>query len=331
MKVLREGIERWYEKHRDAIFKKFPDPEDAHEWAIKRAQLVDRLGLAGLLLGHLDRDAGFYCTLVNAAGSNKNGDIPAEVMRHLGFDINLVGTVTFDTYEGNERPRIQRGDNGIVNWMGLPGIGVHGVVKNLLQYGDGLDVRASIASTPGKQGDEMIKDMVDSMQILNPLVREYEVNISCPNTGEDAWYTEHLPVVMDAVAKEAKGKHLYVKLSPDHTRDEYQAIVDVCNKHVIGFTLFNTTKQRGVHNIPTELPDGGASGSYVKKLALAQQQVVVDCLGEKNGYTINICGGIDNPCYMKKRMGIGPVGEVQVYTGLIYKGPKLLRELKRKV
>src|SRR3989338_2534106 len=98
------------------------DPEIAHEAFIKFSQKVHEWGLEELLLD-FSRDRSYQGFLIsNAAGFNKNADIPFSFLHYLGFNRVVIGTVGADPWKGNDRPRMMRypETESLVNWMGLP-------------------------------------------------------------------------------------------------------------------------------------------------------------------------------------------------------------------
>jgi dihydroorotate dehydrogenase len=369
MQGVRELADRLYDRYRDTIFARTAhNPELAHEHAVKLGRIVDKLHLSRFLL---DNDANSYGAVrfANAAGSNKNADIPPRVLKYFGFDVNIIGTVTYDSWGGNplstEMPtRIWRFPPGsLVNWLGLPGVGAQKVAQRMNEYGPRImRTRASIMSTPGKSGQNQIDDIVNSIQTVDSCVDEYELNISCPNTehaavphdARDAYKRTLNLIVGHAV--NATTKPIYVKLSPDMTEEEVGDTLAVCSlsdfstlgidihalpvipgtpvhKGIVGFTVSNTTTERVTNKIPAEQKNGGASGDAVYKRA-AQVQSWIEAEIERNyktsSWTINAVGGISSVTRFLERTANPRVKEVQLYTPLIYK-PSLIRTLRMAV
>ena len=139
MKALRNFVDNWYDSHKDRIFERTKDdPEVAHESFVKLARAIHKLGLEKLLLNCPENASNPGFEISNAAGFNKNGEIPPTFLKYLGFDRVVVGTVTADAWDGNPRPRIKRYSetNSLVNWMGLPGVGAERVADNLISHGN---------------------------------------------------------------------------------------------------------------------------------------------------------------------------------------------------
>ena len=132
MNVLRWCIDNGYNAVKQLIFGLTrKDPQRAHEASIKFFNFLYKNNLEWIL-GNNSKRLSFE--LSNAAGFNKDGDIPPTTLRRLGFDRVVVGTVTADTWNGNPRPTIKRypQTNSLVNWQGLPGIGAKSVSDNLI-------------------------------------------------------------------------------------------------------------------------------------------------------------------------------------------------------
>jgi len=186
MDVVRSAVDELYLRFRYTIFRQ--DSEVAHARAIQLAQHIHRLGLAEFALDNTANRAPTKYVLSNAAGSNKNGDIPPDVLRFLGFTENKVGTGTFDQWPGNsDRPRVRRLTKmqGLQNKLGLPCIGAKRIAEQLLAYKQTLPVVLNVMATPGKQGDEELEDIVNTITTITnafPDIEGVELNISCPNT-----------------------------------------------------------------------------------------------------------------------------------------------------
>ena len=159
---LRFLVDHTYPLVKTALFlATHNDPERAHEHLVKASKFLTGMGLDEFLLGQPKRGNQNY-ELSNAAGFNKNGDIPPTFLRSLGFDRVVVGTVTGEPWEGKPRPRIRRysATGSMVNWMGLPGVGAQEVAETMNDYGDHhIPITINLMATPGKSGDDAIKDL----------------------------------------------------------------------------------------------------------------------------------------------------------------------------
>ncbi len=336
-----------YVEKRNHLFHKFPDPEDAHHTFVEAAQFIHKAGLEEFLFDCPENKLNPGFELSNAAGFNKDGSIPPTFLKALGFDRVVVGTVTADPWKGNSRPRIVRYPNtdSIVNWMGLPGVGVKVVAENLESYGfHKVPITINLMSTPGKTGIDLLEDLRETImrtKYLNSVDR-YELNISCPNTHSTTGkgdsrseYQNQLAKILKIVmSTKREFQQVYLKVSPDLEREEAKEIVDIAQQYQIsGFTTTNTTTHHDPNFIthkPNEERKGGASGNAVYDRSYKTQQLFRDIINER-GYRFNLiaCGGINSANRVKLRTICEKVEGVQIFTPLIYKGPALLRELRR--
>lgn len=338
MNIARRMLEAGYFLLKPLIFSLTKnDPEEAHELFIRSANFLYSAGLDKIILDHTD-NSHRRIEISNAAGFNKNGDIPPSFMGYLGFDRIVIGTVTADYWKGNERPRIIRypSSNSLVNWMGLPGVGAEKVVENVLSYNNGgIPLTINLMSTPGKKGDTMLKDIETTTSLLKdvPYVDRFELNVSCPNTSSSSEgkldarkeYQRAMGDMLDVVRSTMHdSQDLYVKLSPDLDNEGIEDTVHILtSKGAKGITISNTTTSPKVHLVPS-YEKGGASGNAVYDSSLRVQKQFNNC---GTGLEIIACGGIDSLEKLNERLKFGARG-IQIYTPIIFKGPKLLRELR---
>ncbi len=188
MNLVRRAVEIGYELFKPALFHATRrDPQVAHELFVTAAQQLHAVGLERLVLDNPTNDPRLMFELSNAAGFNKNGEIPPTVLHYLGFDRVVVGTVTADPWPGNPRPTITRypATHSMINWMGLPGDGAEEIAARLDSYEKhGVPLTINLMPTPQKSGDEALHDLARTINMtkLVHLVDRYELNVSCPNT-----------------------------------------------------------------------------------------------------------------------------------------------------
>lgn len=271
------------------------DPEAAHDHVLRRIGLLTPLLSTSHPPTRID--------LAPAAGFDKNGVVPHATLAALGFTRATVGTVTYEPWPGNERPRIRRVPRGLVNRLGLPGEGAPAIAQRLQRT---LPITVSVAPTP--QSLHPARDVVQSIESIT--ADRYELNISCPNT--DGFGLD----VYDAARNAAHT--LYVKLSPDLSRKELDQLVDRLSPD--GWVVSNTARQ----------DDGGLSGDGLYARATQMQTWLADALEERTLSTpIVACGGINSVTRARERARIGNVTELQLYTGLVTEGPGLLTALRK--
>ena len=351
MRLLRWAAEKEYDVLRPRLLRRIQKRkrylEIAHQNFIDLSQFLWKKGLTNLLLDSPENYLDCKVKFANAAGSNKNGDIPPVMWKALGMDIVNIGSVTYDPWDGNTLEPVEGHnleqriwDHGwmfMENNLGLPGIGAPGVKRNLERFGslDEYHIRINWMSTPKKIGDGVIEDIVKTVYELRDFADSWELNISCPNTqhegGEDTrrLYQDSLNTMLKAVTP-LLHKPLYLKISPDIDREGVKQILEVCSHYnIAGFTISNTTRQ---HKNPYGKVYGGGSGDYVYPLAMKAQELFAEEIAEnysKKQWKINACGGISTVERADERIQIGNVKEIHLYTPLIFKGPKIMREFRR--
>ncbi|WPC72573.1 quinone-dependent dihydroorotate dehydrogenase [Vibrio porteresiae] len=272
-----------------------------------------------------------------AAGLDKNGEC-IEAFGAMGFGFVEVGTVTPRPQPGNDKPRLFRliPAEGIINRMGFNNKGVDVLVENVkkAKY-DGI-----IGINIGKNKDTPIENGVDDYLICMDKVYDcagyIAVNISSPNTPglRTLQYGEALDELLAALkAKQtelAKQYDKYVplalKIAPDLSDDELRQICQSLLKNNIdGVIATNTTLDRSlVEGMKFATETGGLSGRPLT----ARSTEVIKCLYQELGEQIPIIGvgGIDDYVSAKEKLMAG-AKLVQVYSGFIYKGPGLVRDI----
>jgi len=342
MYLLRKVVDNTYDAFRDLIFRlTTEDPEKAHERFIELSDWASHLKIDKLLFDNGSNYKQNKFDISNAAGFNKNGNIPPQFLRYLGFNRNVIGTVTADPWLGNnDRPRIWRypKTNSMVNFLGLPGIGAKRVAENYSMYiNHGVPTTVSIMSTPGKKRKDELEDIALTVRIMRSLykVDRFELNISCPNTecgvsreGRQT-YRSKLNDMLSAVEEIAfPHQEIYLKISPDLTEEYVDDSLEVIQNHnVKGIVATNTTRDHDKKYINPSPGKGGASGTAVYDKA----KKIQDMFDVKSSRKMKIVavGGIDSAEKARERTSSEKVKEMQIYTGLIFRGPKLLEELRR--
>jgi dihydroorotate dehydrogenase len=341
MDVLRKGFDGVYDLIKPGVFwATRKNPEVAHGMFVGSLRGLRRVGLSGLVLDNSSNLMGPDCMISNGAGFNKNAEINPKDMEYLGFDRVVVGTVTYDSWNGNPKPRIERfvESGSLVNWMGLPGVGACEVARRLCKYGEhGVPLTINLMATPEKNGKGSLLDLGHTVLMFRdvPYVDRFELNVSCPNThGDDGKidvrdrYVEQLDGMLDVMEGCIScNQDLYLKVSPDLNKFGVDEIVEVCEGHrVSGYVIGNTTTDHLPEYIAKSPGKGGASGNAVWDASRRVQEYFAERVGRSK--LLIACGGINSFERMRKRCAIGKCSEVQVFTGLIFRGPRLLRELR---
>jgi len=342
MDVLRREFDRVYSLIRSSVFGATrKNPEIAHHLFVDSLKVMKALGLSGLVLDNSANDLRPKYEISNGAGFNKGGEVPPELMRLLGFDRVVVGTVTADPWKGNDfRPRVWRfpKTGSLVNCLGLPGIGAEKVARRLEKYGNhGVPLTVNLMATPGKSGRDVLEDLGRTVSIMKNIsyVDSWELNYSCPNThggnGAIDARAGNLVMLDDMVyavgEKMRSDQGLYVKVSPDSTEADVDDIVRVGEKYrVNGYVTGNTTTEHLPEYIDVSPGKGGASGNAVWDASVRTQGYFAERVDKNVG--LIACGGINSAERARERCNIGNCNEIRIFTGLIFKGTGLLRELR---
>ncbi|TCC08172.1 quinone-dependent dihydroorotate dehydrogenase [Kribbella soli] len=277
-----------------------------------------------------------------AAGMDKNG-IALRAWPAIGFGFVEVGTVTAHPQPGNEKPRLFRlvEHEAVINRMGFNNLGSEALAARLAAYGDlGYPLGISIGKSKVTPLEEAVEDYVTSLRRLYRYGDYFAVNVSSPNTPglrslQDAG---HLRELLTALHTEAASltvaglapKPILVKIAPDLTTSAIDELLQVCTgTGVAGIIATNTTIDRaGVAGHPLAAETGGLSG---RPLAETSAKVVAHIHGETGGALPVIgVGGIVDPSDAARLFDAG-ASLVQVYTGLIYRGPGLIRQINRRL
>jgi len=323
------------------------DPEDAHALVHRVAALAEPI-LALLSASLIYRGDDLKVRLAGrelsnpvglAAGFDKNGSL-VHVLGHLGFAFAEIGSVTASPSAGNPRPRLFRlpEDDGLINRLGLNGDGADLVAGRLSVSRLSLPVGLNIAKTndPAIQGDRAIEDILYTFKRVKELPLSYvTVNASCPNTREGRLAEKReLAIIFAEIQKDNPGKlPVFVKLSPDSSPELLEDIAaDAIGHGLAGYVCGNTTVSR--INLRTEpeavarAGQGGLSGRPLKPLALELCRRLYKVKGPSQ--QIIGVGGImsGQDAYDFVRSG---ASAVEVYTGLVYKGPTLPRQINEEL
>ncbi|MEY7851078.1 quinone-dependent dihydroorotate dehydrogenase [Natrarchaeobius sp. A-rgal3] len=265
-----------------------------------------------------------------AAGFDKNGEV-MHCLSDLGFGFAEVGTVTPYPQPGNERPRLFRlpDDEAMINRLAFNSQGAGRVADRLATSGT---PRVPVAINIGKMNSSDEREAIeDYRRVLGRFSQHadyFVLNVSCPNTPEeyDEQSPEHLREVFSTLEAENEAeKPLLVKVGPDSTRDGLVDLVDIVEEFAIdGIVATNTTTDHDALTDTHRNEWGGVSGEPLESAATE----TVATIAELTDLPIVGVGGVDDAegAYRKIRAG---ASLVQVYTGFVYRGPSLAREINR--
>lgn len=275
-----------------------------------------------------------------AAGFDKNGNIP-EIMQALGFGFVEIGSITANPHTGNPMPRAFRlaKDRALINRMGLNNDGAKTIVKRLKNKKLSIPLGINIAKThdPSIMGDAAIRDYVQSFNEAKKVADYITVNISCPNTKDGKTFED--PTALDEllsalnIREDARVVPTTVKFSADITREQLLTLLEICENHRIhGYVASNTSVSReGLNTGQAELNkigEGGLSGPPIN----AKSVQIVKWISEatKGQKPIIGVGGIDS-YHTALKMLLAGADLLQIFTGLIYEGPGLVKSINRKL
>ncbi len=321
------------------------DPERAHHVTLKTLNLAQKLRLTQLLpsVAHSPRTVmglQFSNPIGLAAGLDKNGEY-IDALAALGFGFIEVGTITPRPQPGNLLPRLFRlpEQEAIINRMGFNNKGVDYLVEQLKK----TKFTGILGVNIGKNKDTSIENAVtDYVHVLRRVISfasYITINISSPNT-ENLRQLQHGELLKNLLntlkAEQAmfstntnKYVPLVVKISPDLTQDELAQMCQIfLAEKIDGVIATNTTVSRdGVELSPFATEMGGLSG---KPLMMRSTEVIKQLrVLLNNQIPIIACGGISSAEDAQEKIAAG-ANLIQIYTSLIYQGPRLVRDISKK-
>ncbi len=318
------------------------DPETAHNLTVSGIARLHALGLLKPFLPEVPalpvRVMGldFPNPVGLAAGLDKNGEA-IDAFAAMGFGFIEVGAVTPRPQPGNPKPRVFRlvEAEGIINRMGFNNLGVDHLIANLARTG----YRGILGVNLGKNFDTPMERAADDYLIclekLYSRASFVTLNISSPNTRNlralqgAAELDDLLGRIKDAQRRLADrhGKYtpVAVKVAPDLDDEQIAAMAALFRKHRVDAVIAtNTTLSRtGVEHLPHGTEAGGLSGAPLKTLSDRVLSAFHQALGGE--VPLIGAGGILGGAHARDKVAAG-ARLVQIYTGLIYRGPALVKE-----
>ena len=322
------------------------DPEDAHGLTLSGLDLAQRFGLLALLPRATDRPVrvmgiDFPNPVGLAAGLDKDG-AHINALAALGFGFIEIGTVTPRPQSGNPKPRLFRlpQARAIINRMGFNNLGVDNLVKNVEASGFKGVLGINIGKNKDTPNDHAVDDYLICLDKVYAHASYVTVNISSPNTQNlrELQKDEALDALLSAIKlrqsglAQQHGKYVPIalKIAPDLDDAQIAAIAALLMMHRIDAVIAtNTTIAReAVAGLPHAGETGGLSGAPVRA---ASTRVVRELARHlKNEVPIIGVGGILSGDDAREKIDAG-ASLVQLYSGLIYRGPALVRECVKRL
>ena len=270
-----------------------------------------------------------------AGGLDKNGEFYND-MANFGFV--EIGSLTPKPQDGNPKPRCFRvpADKAIINRFGINNKGVKNAVEHLKKNRPEVIVAANISKNTTSINEDAAKDYEKAFGLLYDFVDMFVVNVSCPNVvgltalQDISFLSEIVDKLLELRMYFDTYRPILLKVSPDLSHQQLDEIIEYCLRSGIdGLVAGNTTRSRdGITSISKEkieeIGNGGMSGAplHQKNLELVKY---VHTKSEGKLPIIGV-GGIMSPEQAKAMLDAG-ASLVEIYTGFIYEGPALVKNI----
>ena len=270
-----------------------------------------------------------------AAGFDKDAKLYQELST-LGFGFIEIGTLTPKGQEGNPKKRLFRlkEDSAIINRMGFNNGGVLEAVERL-KKNKGVLIGGNIGKNKVTPNEEATSDYEICFEALYDYVDYFVVNVSSPNTPnlralqDKEPLTALLQTLQNKNMAKPKQKPILLKIAPDLTDDQLLDIIDIVNQtKIAGVIATNTTISREGLQSENKTEMGGLSGKPLTK----RSTEVIRFLADKSNKSFPIIGvgGIHSAQDALDKLEAG-ASLIQLYTGFIYEGPALVKEINEKI
>jgi len=327
-----------FSKFRSLIFK--IDPETAHDLAIKSL----KLNLMPNLKDKNKNDLMFKSTLFGkkidnpvgmAAGFDKNAEVYNSLFK-LGFGFVEVGTVTPLEQYGNPKPRVFRliEDQALINRLGFNNLGAENVNNRIRSnLNKGL---LGINIGPNKDSSDRLNDYLIGLRTFHDIADYITINISSPNTEnlinfhDETKFEELMNLIQKEKIKLKSKIPIVVKISPDISEDQVGLISKILLDHeVSAIIVSNTTaKNREKLNNILKHQKGGLSGKPLEEESNNLINKFYKIL--KGKIEIIGVGGVDSGESAHRKFLAG-ASYVQLYTGMVFQGPNIVRKIKKEL
>lgn len=327
------------------------DPERIHHFVFKILRLHSSIPGVATVLGRLFNvdnpdlkkelfGLNFKNPVGLAAGFDKDAKLIDE-LASLGFGFIEIGTLTPLPQPGNDKPRLFRlsEDQALINRMGFNNEGVTAAVERLKKKKSNVIIGGNIGKNKTTPNENAADDYATCFDVLFPYVDYFVVNISSPNTPglRDLQDKQPLRNLLVHLKQLSSTKTIYkpmlLKISPDLTDGQLDDIIQILKDTKLdGVVATNTTISReGLKRERSEIEaigNGGLSGAPLKDRSTAVIKYLRQNLGPQ--FPIIGVGGIMKPEDALQKISAG-ADLVQLYTGFIYEGPGLVKEINKSI
>lgn len=326
--------------------------EKAHHFTFNGIRLFMKIPLLRLIINSIYSVSDSYefigLTFKNrvglAAGLDKNATHLHELSA-LGFGFIEIGTVTPKPQDGNEKPRLFRlkQDACLINRMGFNNDGVDVIATRLKNRPAGIIVGGNIGKNKVTPNDNAKDDYGICFTKLYPYVDYFVVNVSSPNTPNLRELQDKGPLLeilnhlielrKNFIENGSLAKPILLKIAPDLTFSQIDDVISIVQESGIdGLVATNTTISReGLLTSKSEIDSIGAGGLSGKILQKRSTEII-RYISERTDGKLPIIGvgGIHDANSALEKIKAG-AGLVQVYTGFVYGGPKLVKEAAKAI
>lgn len=275
-----------------------------------------------------------------AAGFDKNAEV-YKMLGHLGFGHVEIGTVTPRPQPGNPKPRLFRlpADGALINRMGFNNKGVDAAVRKLRRRNHKIVIGGNIGKNTATPNENALDDYTADFQALYDYVDYITINVSCPNVANlhKLQDKDSLDLILGTLTKLRAQKPVYkpilLKISPDLTFGQIDDTLEaIAQNGIDGVVAANTSTRRDGLKTDAErvkqIANGGLSG-----LPLRDRSVeIIRYISQKTEGKLPIIGvgGTMSPDDAVEKLKAGAT-LVQVFTGFIYYGPSLAKDVNKAV
>ena len=322
------------------------DPEEVHYFSFSFIKFISKIPFVPSIVksiyevkdSRLEREV-FGLKFKNPVGLAAGFDKDAKCYKELsnfGFGFIEIGTITPKAQEGNPKKRLFRlkEDSAIINRMGFNNGGAQEAVERLKKNKSVL-IGGNIGKNKLTPNENATQDYEICFEALFDYVDYFVVNVSSPNTPnlrelqDKKPLTELLQTLQNKNLAKPKQKPILLKIAPDLTDSQLFDIIDIVNEtKIAGVIATNTTLSREGLQSKNKSEMGGLSGKPLTN----RSTEVIRFLSEKSNKSFPIIGvgGIHSAQDAIEKLEAG-ASLVQLYTGFIYEGPQLVKEINKEI